>query len=56
MDYEVVWRIEIDAKSAKQAAQEALRIQRDGGSTATVFEVTPKTGNNRKMSLIDLDK
>ncbi len=53
MEYEVVWKIQLTANSAKQAAEEALKIHRDSGSTATVFEVTPKGG---KKVLIDLDK
>jgi hypothetical protein len=56
MEYEVVWRIDVDGKSVKQAAQEALRVQRDVGSTAVVFEVTAKGRKPAKTVLVDLDK
>lgn len=38
-EYNVRWEIEIYADSAKQAAKEALKIQRDPKSIALVFEV-----------------
>ena len=38
-EYHVVWEIDIFAESAEAAAAEALRIQRDPESTATVFDV-----------------
>jgi len=38
--YRVVWEIDIDAKSPKEAVKQALQIQRDSGSEATYFEVT----------------
>lgn len=37
--YQVTWTIEVDARSHRSAAREALRIQRDPESIATVFEV-----------------
>jgi len=40
MQYLVTWTIECDADSPKQAAEEALEIQRDSYSEATYFEVT----------------
>ncbi len=39
MKYRVTWEIDIDAKSPRAAAQEALRIQRDSESIETVFSV-----------------
>lgn len=39
-EYEVVWRIDIDATSAREAARKAREIMLDPTSTATVFEVT----------------
>lgn len=36
-EYVVSWTIDIDAESPREAAQDALRIQRDAASTATVF-------------------
>jgi hypothetical protein len=40
--YRVVWTIDVDADSAKEAAAKALEIQRDKESTATVFSVSTK--------------
>ena len=39
MTYRVKWEIDIEADSPFAAAREALRIQRDTESTATVFIV-----------------
>lgn len=41
--YHVSWEIEIDADSPEQAAEEALDIQQDPESTATLFLVTHGT-------------
>lgn len=38
--YHVMWEIDLDATSAEDAARRALKIQRDPGSMATVFDVT----------------
>lgn len=38
--YHVLWEIDVDAKTARGAAEEALRIMQDPCSTATVFSVT----------------
>lgn len=37
--YKVTWEIELDASSAFDAASQALSIQRDDQSIATVFDV-----------------
>jgi hypothetical protein len=39
MEYRVTWEIDVHAKSPREAAREALRIQRDPESIATVFSV-----------------
>lgn len=39
MKFKVSWEIDIEAGTAEQAARQALAIQRDPESTATVFEV-----------------
>jgi hypothetical protein len=39
MEYTVTWVIEIEAESHEAAARQALAIQRDPESTATVFKV-----------------
>ena len=38
--YRVTWKIDVEAKSAKEAAKQALFVQRDPVSTATIFDVT----------------
>jgi hypothetical protein len=39
MEYRVKWEIDVDARSPREAAHKALKIQRDPESIATVFEV-----------------
>ena len=39
-EYRVEWVIELSALSPREAAEEALRIQRDPDSTALVFDVS----------------
>jgi len=51
MEYRVKWEIDIEADSQEEAVKEALKIQRDTNSIATVFEVT-SINNDRKV--IDL--
>ena len=46
----VRWEIDVDARTAREAARKALRIQRDPESIATVFEVRTK----RKKFIVDL--
>lgn len=40
--FNVLWEIEIDAETRKEAAKKALEIQRDPNSIATVFIVEGK--------------
>lgn len=40
--YRVVWEIDIDADTPKEAAEEALRIQRDPESIAIFFKVATR--------------
>jgi hypothetical protein len=56
MNYRVVWEIDIEADSPREAAAEALRIQRDPQSIATVFEVMPEgqPGETQFFDLFDL--
>jgi hypothetical protein len=51
MTYRVTWEIDIEADSARDAAQRAQDIQRRPGSTATVFEVERPDGS---VVMIDL--
>ena len=46
----VKWEIDVDARTAREAARQALMIQRDPESTATVFEVRDR----RKKFIVDL--
>ena len=52
MEFRVTWEIEIEADSAKQAAQEARIIQLTPGMSATVFDVWAHAAG--KMYRIDL--
>ena len=49
--YLVTWKIELDARSAQQAADLALTIHRDCDSLATVFEV--ESLRNGETYLVD---
>lgn len=51
--YNVIWEIDVDARSPMEAAKEALKVQRDPGSTATFFEVREHGGGEPKS--IDLE-
>ena len=52
MEFRVTWEIEIDADSAKEAAQEARAVQLTPGMSATVFDVWAHAAG--KMHRIDL--
>jgi hypothetical protein len=54
MRYIVTWQIDIEAGSPRQAAQQALDIQRDSESTATYFEV--RKFNTQTVTAVDLLK
>lgn len=54
MNYLVAWYIDIEADSPKEAAEEALRIQRDPSSIATVFDVMVKGNEVNTHNTIDL--
>lgn len=53
--YHIAWYISIDAESPEEAAQEALDIQRDPASTATVFTVDEAEGAVRRSYCLDVD-
>lgn len=52
--YLVTWQIPIDAESPADAARQALRIQRDPHSIATVFRVE-HDGIRHREWLIDIE-
>lgn len=49
--YRVRWEIDIEADSPEEAAQEALAIQRDEDSIATVFNVIDSTGHGKAYTI-----
>ncbi len=51
MLYKVVWEIDLHAETPREAAEIALRMQRDRDSIATVFEVTEPSGNKLVFDL-----
>jgi len=48
--YRVTWEIDIEAKTAEEAAQKALAVQRDAESIATVFTVA----NTAETKVVDM--
>src|SRR2546427_77361 len=50
-DYHVSWDIDLVADSPTDAARQALRIQRDPDSIATVFDVADEEGNIERIDL-----
>jgi len=57
--YRVVWTIDIEADTPRQAAEKALEIQRDSDSMATCFEVDVSPGYGHvdsNMIQIDLSR
>lgn len=50
--YRVVWEIDIDADSPREAAQRALEMQRDPESTALVFDTFVEGGAKRTVDLL----
>jgi hypothetical protein len=54
MEYHITWEIDMDAGSFREAAAEALRIQRDPQSIATVFTVTRADGASQRVDLLNL--
>jgi hypothetical protein len=53
--YRIVWEIEIDADTPKEAAEAALAVQRRTGSHAIVFDVTDEAGKQVRVDLLDYD-
>jgi len=51
MNYQVVWIIDVEASSAREAAEQARAHQIRYGTTATVFDVTPRGGRTRRIDL-----
>lgn len=47
-EYRVIWEMDIDASSPREAAEEALKVHRDPESIATIFTV-----DGEKIDLLD---
>lgn len=56
MLYRVTWEIELDADTAKEAAEKALAVHRNPESIATVFKVAPKNGESTQIDLTQLSE
>jgi hypothetical protein len=52
LEFHVIWAIDVEADSAKEAAQEARAVQMTPGMSATVFDVWARAAG--KMHRIDL--
>jgi hypothetical protein len=51
MNYFVTWEINIEAATPREAAEQALTIQRQQGSCATVFRVCDSQGETVDIDL-----
>lgn len=49
----VTWTIDVDPRTAREAARKALEIQRNPASIATVFDVTDK-GKTVRVDLLPI--
>jgi hypothetical protein len=49
----VIWEIDVDAEDPREAAEQALAIQRNAQSTATVFDVTDERGQTVRVDLME---
>jgi hypothetical protein len=49
--YHVIWEIDLDAESPKEAAEMAWEIHRSPESIATVFSVCDEDGNLTQVDL-----
>ncbi len=52
-EYRVKWEVDLIANSPEDAARQALEIQRDLGSVASVFTVTDEDGKVTEIDAID---
>lgn len=50
-EYLISWEIGLVADTPEEAAQQALEIQRDPNSMATVFDVTDENGETTRVDL-----
>ena len=52
VEYDITWKIEVEAGSFEEAVKIALEIQRDPNSIATQFEVRDAAGTIRKLDMV----
>jgi hypothetical protein len=52
-EYLVIWKIFVEAESPEEAAREALGIQRNANSGATLFEVKDEWGLDEGVVAVD---
>jgi len=55
-EYRITWEIQITADSPREAAEQALVIQRVPNSIATVFDVADDDGNIERIDLEEIDE
>ena len=55
-EFTVIWRIDICADSALEAAKEAFECMQEKGTTATFFDVKSKTGEVTTIDLMNVDE
>lgn len=53
MNYRITWEIDIHAASPLEAARQALAVQRDANSMATVFTVADEEGETLTIDLLE---
>jgi hypothetical protein len=52
-EYRVIWEIDVDGESPKDAALEAYRHMYRKGTSATFFEVIDRTGKRTRVDLLE---
>ena len=51
--YHLVWEIDIDATSPRDAAQQALALVQEPGTHAVVFDVIDEEGESTRVDLLE---
>lgn len=54
-EYRVIWEIDIEAETAEDAARQALEIQRNPESIATVFGVAKRLPGGLRTRFVPID-
>jgi hypothetical protein len=53
MNYRIIWEIDVDADTAREAAQKAWMVQHNPRSLATAFTVFDELGRKTQVDLTD---